>query len=801
MPMTALLSDLTAAWRSVSVRPLATLAIVLTLGIGLGASAAMFTVTDAVLLKPLPYPDDQALVRMTERHNTRPQSGASMPAMADWAQFDEIGSLGAYEDAGGILRTGGDPARIEGQMVSPGFFPTMGVAPALGRTMGTADPMLDPDPKIVLSDRLWRERFGARPDVVGQLLQIDARTYTVIGVMPPAFVFPSTALFWSTLPTDMDVLLDARTLRFTDVIARMKPASEIASVESRLAAWAVHQRAAEPKAMSEWTPHVWSLRDELVGTVRKPLMVTMAGVGLLLLVACCNVASLLLAQGQMRQRSLAVRVAMGATRRRLLRQLMIEGALLAGAGTALALLFAISTQRAIIALSFEQIPRIDLMRVDVRVFAVVTLLGVMTTLLCALVPALVSARVDAGSLMGRSTRTSTGGRGRLLPALAAAEVALAIVLVAAAGLLINSYRQMKNVDLGFTPDHALSTRVTLPNGRPWNDIQVRRQAYDAVLANVRLSGDVSAAGLIAKLPLESVRAAVEVSAAGEPSIKLPAVIQETSEDYLAAAGMRLRHGRDFSATDRADQPTVAIINDVLAEHLFPGRSAIGQSVRFEFMRGPVQAQVVGVVHAVRYDGVAGQTKPEIYMTFRQHMAAPMSLVVRAAGEPMQVVPSIRAAMAAADPTGMLTIDGIATLDDRLGKQFVRPRFFLTLVGTFAVIGLLLASLGLYGMLSFWTVQHRREIGVRLALGATREQVSRLVIQRGLLVVTVGLTIGLGVTLATGRFMESLLFGVAATDPQTLLSAAAVLMAVAVLVCAVPGHHASRVDPIETLRAD
>lgn len=403
--------------------------------------------------------------------------------------------------------------------------------------------------------------------------------------------------------------------------------------------------------------------------------------------------------------------------------------------------------------------------------------------------------------MGQSTRTVAGDRRRLLPILAAAEVALAIVLVAAAGLLINSYRQLQSVDVGFNPAGAIATRVTLPNGQPWNDTGVRRQAFDAVLTNLRASGDVAAAGFISRLPLEPVRGGIEVSAVGGTTDKLLTVLQETSEGYIAAVGARLLEGRDFTEFDRADQPTVAIINDVLARHLFPGQSAVGKSVRYDFMRGPVQAQVIGVVHAVQYDGLAGQTKPEIYMNFRQHLAAPMSLVVRATVEPMMVVPSVRSAVTAADPTRAVTIDGIATLDDQLSKQFARPRFFLTLVGTFALIGLLLAGLGLYGMLSFWTAQHRRELGVRLALGATREQVAGLVVRRGLLVVGIGLAAGLGLTLATGRYLESLLFGVPATDPMTLLASAAVLLVVAAVVCVVPGRHAASVDPIETLRAD
>jgi putative ABC transport system permease protein len=341
----------------------------------------------------------------------------------------------------------------------------------------------------------------------------------------------------------------------------------------------------------------------------------------------------------------------------------------------------------------------------------------------------------------------------------------------------------------------------MPIGEPWNDTLLRRRTYDAVLTNLRAASGVAAAGLIQRLPLEPVRGGVEVSAVGAATEKMLTHLQETSEHYLDAVGARLIEGRDFATSDRADQPTVALINDVLARHLFPGESAVGKSVRYEFMRGPVQAQVIGVVHAVQYGGLTGETKPEIYTTYRQSLAVPMSLVVRSTGGAMTLVPAIRSAVADADPSRALTLDGISTLDDQLGRQFARPRFFLTLVGTFATIALLLSSLGLYGMLSFWTAQHRRELGVRLALGATREHVAALVVKRGLAVVGAGLAVGLGLTLATGKYLESLLFGVPPADLPTLLTAASVLVAIAVLVCAVPGRQAARVNPIEIRRAE
>jgi predicted permease len=574
------------------------------------------------------------------------------------------------------------------------------------------------------------------------------------------------------------------------------------TVEAQLRDWARRQAAANPAAMAEWAPSVTSLRDETVGAVRQPILVTLGGVGVLLLVACCNVAAILLAQGRARQRTFALCVALGSGRARLLRQLLVEGAVLAAAGSALAVLFAAMAQRSIVALSMDQIPRVDLLQVDGRVLTVALAIGALTTVVFALGPALAVSRVDASTLMGRSARTVAGVRGRLLPWLAAVEFALAVVLVASAGLLANSYRQLQRVDLGFEPERAAVARVTFPLGSPWNNVEVRRRFYDDWLSRLRVTGAILDAGVTAKVPLEVVRGSVDVNAVGDaPDRAVQSVLQESSEGYFSAAGARIVAGRDFSVEDRADRPSVAVINDVLARHLFPAGEAVGRDVTFNFMRGPVRATVVGVIAPIRYEGLTGDFKPEVYLTFRQGLVLPLSLVYRVAGDPAAVIPAIRAALREADPAGAVTLDGVASFDTRLSQQLARPRFFLVLVGSFAGIGFLLAALGIYGTLSFWIAQHRREFGVRLALGATRSQVSGLVVRRGMAFAGVGVAVGLGITVTIGHLLESLLFGVAPTDVATLVAAGAILLAVAAAVCAVPARRAARVDPIETLRAE
>ncbi|HEX5216442.1 MAG TPA: ABC transporter permease [Vicinamibacterales bacterium] len=797
--MRSISTECRAAWRGLRARPMSTLAVMVTLGIGLGATVAMFAVMDAVLLRPLPYPRDEQLMTLTERHATRPQSGVSFPAFQDWSAIDGIASLGAYTISNGILRAGGEPARVEGMLTSPGFFQTLGVAPALGRTPVAGDPLLDPDPKIVLGDRVWREQFGARTDVIGAVVRIDNRTYTVIGVMPAGFEYPAGSMFWTTLPENMKMLLDDRGLRFVDVVARARPGTDAAAIDARLRAWADGLRASEPKAMTGWTPSARSLRDVATGAVRQPIVVTFAGVGVLLLIACCNVAAMLLAQGRARQRALAVQAALGASRSQLIRQLLIEGLMLAAAGSAIAVTVALMVRRSIVALSLDQIPRIDLVQVDGRVVLFVGAIALLTTIVFALGPAMAVSRVDSSALMGRASRTVAGDRRRMLSGLVAAEFALALTLVAAAGLLTNSYRQLRRVDLGFQPAGVGVARVTVPLGAPWNDVDTRRRLYDDILTHARTVQGLTDAALVTRLPLEPVRGGVDVWTPGERNRAVPFVLQEVSDGYVRAIGARLIEGRDFTADDRAGGPVVAIVNDVAARHLWPGQFAIGKTVEYDFMRGRVSAEVIGVVGSVRYDGLQGAPRPELYGTFRQGLAMPASLVFRALDNPLAAVPGLRAALRNAEPTGALTLDAVSAFDDRIASQFARPRFFLALVGAFASIAFVLAALGMYGTLSFWIAERRRELGIRIALGATRASIAQLVVRRGLLLAGSGLAAGLLMTLGVSRYLRVLLFAVSPADPSTLAAAAAVLGLVAAIACWLPARRAAAVDPLEMLR--
>ena len=799
LSMRSLSSDMRAAWRALRARPMSALAIVLTLGIGLGATVAMFAVMDAVLLRPLPYPGDAQLVSMAERHATRPLSGVSVVAAQEWATLDGIVSLGAHEENTGILRTAAEPLRIEGVMTSPGFFQTLGVAAAIGATPMPGDPLFDPAPKIVLGDRLWREQFGARPNVIGEIVRVDDRAYSVIGVMPPGFAYPANATFWTTLSPAMRVLATDRSVRFFDVVARMKPGMDVVTLNTRLKAWADGARLANAKAMNDYRPIARSLRDDAVGAVRQPIVVSFAGVGVLLLIACCNVAAMLLAQGRSRQRALALQTALGASRAGLVRQLLIEGLVMSMAGGAVAMIVAATVRGGIVALSLNQIPRIDLVRVDWRVTLFVVAVTAITTLVFALGPAVAASRVDGSTLIGRTSRTVAGDRRRLLSILVAAEFALALTLVAAAGLLINSYLQLRRVDPGFVPAGAAVARITVPPGPAWNNSDVRRRFLDDLLARVRATGRVSHAAMVAKLPLEPVRGGVDAWPVGQQDRRASFVLQEASEDYFAAVGAQLIEGRDFSTDDRAGQPVVVVINDVAARHLWPGTSAVGKTIEYDFMRGRVTAEVVGVIKAIRYDGLQSAAKPELYGTFRQGIVLPASLVFRASEHPLASIPAIRAALRDADPTGAVMLDGVAAFEDRMASQFARPRFFLALVGTFAAIAFVLAALGIYGTLSFWIAERRRELGIRIALGATRRQVAQLVIRRGLAVAGIGLVVGVVVTLNAARYLQSLLFGVSPTDPTTIAAAAAVLGTVAILGCWLPARRAAGVDPLETLR--
>ncbi len=800
--MTGITSDLLHAWRSLAHRPLFAIITVATLALGLGATIAMFTVADAVLLRPLPFPNDPQLVVMTEHQSVRNLTGASFPAIEEWRQFPELASVAAHETQNLLFKQGDIAERLAGVSVSPEFFSTLGVAPALGRTLQPGAPVLDPDRKIVLSDQVWRQHFNADPNVIGRQVQLENKTYEVLGVMPAGFAYPADAKFWCSLPPEMSMVRDTRELRFLEVIGRMAPAATVSELKSRLDDWKKRTAALDPTG-AKWLPVATSLRDDTVGQVRRPLLIVFLGVGFLLLVACCNAAALVMAHGRSKLRDLAVQSALGANRGRLVRQQLLEGLLLSLVGATAAILIALLTRDGIVALSADQIPRVDEIHIGWRTMLFAVGAGMLTTILVALGPALVLTRASHTNRLQRGSRstTSSGAGRRLFGPLIAVECALALLLASAAGLLLTSYRHLAAVDSGFRPEHVLTAKIAVPLTPEWRGDGPNRRFNADFLTNLRSQPGVTNAALVSRLPLTDVAGGTDLWAVDAPENKTPALLLLTSEGYFNAMGSRVVAGRDFAITDTDTAPPVAIVNDVLARTLWGSASPIGRQVTYQFMKGPVTVEVVGVVPAMRYNDVTADARAEIYVTFRQSLNTPASIVVKAATDSATTAVAVRSALARTDPSQSVTLTDIATLDARLSRVLARPRFYLVMVGVFGAVALLLAALGIYGTMMFWVGERWREFGIRIALGARSADVTSLLVRHGLMFAGAGMAAGLIGAVLGRRLIASLLFEVSPADPVVLAATLALLGAAAVIAAVVPARRVARVDPVATLRAD
>jgi predicted permease len=795
--------DLKSAWRSIRHRPAASFAIVGTLALGLGATTAMFTVVDAVLLRPLPYPDDRALVLIGERDPARHITGVSLPALAEFAAFPELTSIGAWEVEPRLFKERGEPERVNGATVSPGFFRTLGVAPMLGRTFQAGGPVIDPDPKIVLGHDLWQRQFGGDPNVIGRLITLETRPFTIAGVMPAGFEFPAGSKFWTTLPTSMRMAAELRSLRFLEVIARTAPGAGIDAIERRMAEWSARVATLPDNSAGTWVPFAMTLREDAIGSVDVALLVVFGGVCLLLGVACANVASLMLAAGRSRLRDFSVQTALGAGRARLVRQIICEGLLLSLAGSAAALVVAIATRNGIIALSVDQIPRIDTMTVGGRGSLFALAAALVTTLLITAAPAMLLTRRTSLDLRQHASRTSAGSRSgrRLFGGLVAIEFALALLLVVGSGLQVTTYRRRQQVETGLQPSHVVLAHLSFPLTPAWTRGSARTLLYEGLLSDLPRGGGVTSVALASRRPLEAARGGTDVWATEAPAVKTTALLHTTSERYFDVIGARLISGRDFSPTDTETAPVVTIVNDRLAAALWPGADPIGRTITFPHMRGPMTATVVGVVPAVRHDGLRSDLRPEFYLAFRQVPLPPENLIVRASADPGTVVPLLRATLTKLDPSRSVTLDQVTTLEENLARGVAQPRFYLVLFGVFAGIALALAAFGISGVMTYWLNERWREMGIRLALGGSRASIVRLTLARGLTMAGAGLVAGVALTLAGGRLIGSLLFDVAPADPAILLGALAALSVIATAACVLPARKAALVDPVATLRSE
>ena len=799
--------DLQYALRMLRRSPGFTAAAVLTLALGIGANAAIFSLVNAVLIRPLAYREPHKLVRLWEKSPSGVERNVVSPGnYHDWrARAKSITPLAAHSWSYGVAMTDqGEPAMVMLVDVTPNLFTTLGVGPALGRAFTDDDATTGN--AALLSDGFWRAKFGADPTVVGRRIVLNDRPHTIVGVMPPRFDFPSSDVqVWR--PTTR-TRLDATERRGHNwyVVGRLAPGVSIqqAGAEMRTIAAAITHE--YPQFMTGWGVNVVPLHGDLVATVRPVLLVLLAGVGLILLIACANIANLLLARAVVREREMALRGALGALRGRLVRQLLTEGLTLAIAGGLLGIVIAAPGLNALLALAPSDIPLIENARLDRTVLGFAAAASVISTALFALAPAVRLARTDLHSML-RASQGSAGGlrHWRLRNTLLVGEVALSLVLLIAAGLLLRSARRLSAVDYGYRADGLLTVYLDLPRAR-YDSTAKHVQFYGTLLERVRGIPGVAAAAATSELPAVGYNMTFSYTIEGRPAATPSGredaqALHVVTPDYFRVLGIPLRRGRLFDRRDDVNAPRVVIVNEAFARRHWPNENPVGR--RFS-LRGPEEAwlEIVGVVGDTRMLSADTPPAPIFYVPHAQkqwHWLGWMALVVRAESgrDPSSLAPAIRVVVAELDRR--LPIHNVSTVPELYGESTARRRFATTLLTVFAALALILGTVGMYGVLSYAVAQRRREIGIRIALGARAGEVMGAVLRQALGLTLLGVVIGTVGALALTRLLGALLYEVAPTDPFTYVAVAILLTLVAAFAAWMPAWRATRIDPLVVLR--
>jgi len=801
--MGSLLQDIRYAVRQLVTHPGFTAVAVATLGLGIGASSAIFSVVNGVLLRPLPYEAPERLVRIFETPPNRPNElhSVAMPTLADWnAGVRRFDAIALYGPTG--LDLGGDqgrPEQLSGAMVSPAFFDVLRSHPVLGRSF-TAEEQLPGGPRVVImSDRLWRRRFGADPGVVGRSLTLSGDPFTIIGVMAPGFGYPAGAEFWTS--TALDGEFTERAARHLSAIARLSAGTTLEAATADLQA-AEHRIAEQyPANYQGYGVLVMPLLDRIVGPVRLALYVLLAAVMVLLLVACANVANLVLARAAGRVRELAVRAALGASRLRLARQLAVEHLGLGLAGGVVGVGLAYWGIEALRVVGSDRIPRWEDVAIDARVLTVALALGTLTGLAMGLVPLVKAARSDVQAVLRAGGRSLTAGihQHRALSALVVVQTALALTLLASAGLLVRSFLRLAAVDPGVRTADVLTFHVGLPPAKTGDQAYVTA-FYKSLRERLAAVPGVTSVATASRLPLSGDDHSSSFLLEGEvptPGRQHSAQDRAVSPAYFRTLGIPVR-GREFSETDRAGGPPVVIINQTFARRFFPGTDPIGR--RFVPARaGGVPREIIGVAGDARQFGLDLEPEPEYYLPHAQDPWPWVYAAVRSTVPTAALLPAAERAVWSLDPD--MPVTAVRTMDQLRSTSVAQRRFNLVLLGVFATVALLLACLGTYGVMTYAVTERTHEVGIRLALGAGRADVLRLVLGRGLRLAAAGIALGLVGAVAASRGLGSLLYGISATDPITLVVAVIALGSAAILASLLPARRATRVDPMIALRSE
>jgi putative ABC transport system permease protein len=798
--------DIRHALRMLVRTPAFSIIAILTFAVGIGANTAIFSVVDGVLLRALPYPDPDriTMVWLDNRRENIKEDITSYPNYRDWRdQNQSYAYLAAYSETAFALTGAGEAERLYGAQVTTNFFDVIGVKPAMGRLFTAVNETEGQDALVLISHGLWQRRFGGAPDIVGKTITLSTRVHEIIGVMPPDMRWPERAEFWKPL-APVQAQRESRGSFWLPVIGRLKPGVTIEAAQTEMAGISTRLEQAFPSNRG-YGANVVRLRDQMVGGIERALKVLMGAVGFVLLIACANLANLMLGRTAARRRELAIRTALGAGRARLIRQIVTEALVLASIGGAAGIALAWWAAKAFVALAGNTIPAAARFGLDARVLGFAFVIATLAALLSSLLPALHASRAAIGNALREGGRQGgpTGSR-RTRNVLVGAEVALALMLLTGAGLLLRTLWGMQAVDRGFIPERVAMATVSLP-GTTYRTPEDIRAFYRRFIEKVRAVPGVESAalttGVLMPLLANSGGFSFEGKPTPPPDQRPEYPFEFVSPGFFETIGAKMAAGREFTEQDHERAPQVAIVNETLARSVWPNEDPIGKRLRSgDGADGQPWATVVGVVKDLRRgDDVKRRVRPEIYASSLQVTPRTETLLVRTAGDPTGIMSSVRRELQAID--AQLPLFRVTTLEAQLSATLSQPRFQATVLGGFGVIALLLAAVGIYGVTSHAVGQRTQEVGIRMAMGAGRREVRLLILRQHVMPALVGVGIGLAGAIALSRLLTSLLYGVGAVDPVTYAVVAISLITVAVAACWVPANRAMRVDPLIALRAD
>jgi putative ABC transport system permease protein len=823
--MSQLTQDLTFAVRNLRKQPALMLAAILTLALGIGVNAAIFSIIDSALLTPPPFRDPERVAivwasnaKVAKSMGLLDELPTSVAHLSYWSKAAGIESM-ANMSANRLVLTGLSYPQLLGVVyVSGDFFKVMGADAELGRVITPEDDPPGPATVVVISHSLWQRTFSGDPKVIGKVINLSGKPYTIIGVMPPRFVFPrgghdvqsgygfqAEPDAWLPLGYSLKDRQDL-TYRAGVGVARLKPGASMKATEAEMKAISTRLAEISPDSDKDWGVYLQPLMEKLLGDLKPALLILWAAVSLVLLIACANVANLLLARAASRQKEIALRMAIGAGRKRLITQLLTESGLLAVLGGVLGILLAWVGLRMFEGFVPTGLTGAVTMSLNLRAVAFTALLCVVTALLAGLVPALQITRPNLAGTLREGTRAgaAAAGSGRTRNALMVAEVAVAVLLLIGAGLLVRSFVRLMNVDPGFTPEHILTAEFGLPPAVIPAD---QRGTYmEKILAEIKKLPGVTSAAMISDLPMGGGETLTRLRFQGQPEPKpgeAPTVaMRVVSPGYFEIMNVPLRKGRYFTPADREGTQPVVVINDVLAEEFYPGQDPIGKQVRITQGKD-IWYTIVGVVAGIRYSGLQGNLRSEIYREVEQAPTGTVPFMMRIAmrtnGDPERLAGAVRAAVKNVNPGQ--PVSNIQTMDTLVARSIAQPRFSLLLLVLFAALALVLSIIGIYGITAYSVSQRTRELGLRMALGAQRGGLLKMVMRETGTLALIGVALGVAAAYALTRVMTSLLFEVKATDPIIFFGVSVGLILVCLLAALLPGRRATRVDPIVALRAD